>query len=249
MTRSPLELVRLAAASAALVLALTSQGDALVLGLLLAVTAWRPLAALAIGLALGAVSWRWGSTALEAWAGGQAVLGPAGWLEPARTAAGAWLAAGALVLVAPVPGWRTVVSDLAGGHRVATVEPARRSAAATAVTVALGLAAADVVAGPALGDRWWIRVLGAVLGPLAALAARSLRRRVGGRLDVVALAAAAGALVAVTGEAPAWSGSFDGAAAGQGLVVALAVSVLSATAVAALAAMGLRRARRLQFPG
>lgn len=249
MRRSPGELVRLGAAGAALVLALTSQGDALVLGLLLAVAVWRPLGSVAVGLALGAASWRWGSTSLEAWAGGQAVLGPAGWVGPARLAASSWLAAAALVLAAPAPRWRTVVSDLAGGDRVATVEPARRSAAATLATLALGLAAADVAAGPALGDRWWVRGLGALAGVLAALAARAVRRRAGGRLDVVALAAGAGSLLAVTGAAPAWAGSFDRTAAGEGLVVALAVALVGATGVVVLGAMGLRRARRLQFRG
>ena len=103
MTSAHLERVRSAAAVAALVLAILSRGDALVLGALLVVVAWH-LPALAVIPALLAASWRWGSTSLDALAGAQAVLGPAGFVGPTAAAAGSWLAAVANVLSPPPEG-------------------------------------------------------------------------------------------------------------------------------------------------
>jgi hypothetical protein len=79
-------------------LAVLSRGDALVVATLLALAAWRPLPVAALGAALVASSWRWGSTSLEALAGAQAVLGPAGWVGPTAAALSSWLAGVAVLL-------------------------------------------------------------------------------------------------------------------------------------------------------
>ncbi len=243
------ELARLAAACGALVLALTSQGDALVLGALLAVAAWRPLLGVALPGACLLVSWRWGSTSLADWAGAQDVLGAGGWTGPSRAATGLWLAAAALALGAPVPGLRTVVTTLVDGQRVATVEAPRRTLAATVGAAAAGLAAGLVVAGPALGERPLVRVAGAVGGLLLALAARRLRLRSPRAADgAVALLVAAAAVAVVPG-APGWSGTVDGAAAGRGLLVAVAAALAVLVALAAQRAMGTKRPSRLASSG
>src|SRR5690606_3159957 len=80
-----------------------SRGDALVLGAALALAAWRPLAAVGVAAAVAASSLRWGTTSLEALAGGQEVLGPAGWVGPTSAAAASWLAAAAVLLAAGRP--------------------------------------------------------------------------------------------------------------------------------------------------
>ena len=71
------------------------------LAALLALAAWRPLPAVAIVTALVATAWRWSSTALEDIAGAQAVLGPAGVVDPPAAAAAAWLGAVAVLLATP----------------------------------------------------------------------------------------------------------------------------------------------------
>src|SRR5439155_17998361 len=106
----------------AVTMALLSSGDVLLLGVLLGI-ACADLVVGATGVVVGlAVVGRWGTPSLAALAGGQAVVGAAGVTGPTLLAASAWCAAAALALAAP-----------------------RRPVA----TVAFGLAAADVVAGPA----------------------------------------------------------------------------------------------------
>lgn len=223
------ERLRAAAAAAALVLAVTSRGDALGLATLLAVVAWRPLAAAAAGAGLIAASWRWGSTSLEAIAGAQAVLGPAGLVEPASAATASWLAASALVLVT-------------GRLRAPGAGPAPRALHALSAA-ATGAAAAVVVAGPAPGGDVWVRVLAGVLATGLAAAVVAVRGK-GGRVPVVvdglALTAGVAALVAVGPDAPAWSGTVDLSAVGHGAVTAMAVAAV-AIAGASAAAMGRRQ--------
>jgi len=204
--------LRAVALAAALVLAVLSRGDVFVLAGLLAVGAWRPLPAVAIASALAASAWRWGSTSLEDIAGAQAVLGPAGWVDPPSAAVGSWLGAAAIVLAcsAPPGRWGRVVAALAAGA-----------------------AAAAVVAGPAPGGALWAR---AVVGALAALAAHLVSglRGGGGRraaaLDGLAIASGAGALALVGLDAPAWEGGFDAAALREGVLVATAAGLIVATA-------------------
>jgi hypothetical protein len=198
-----------AVALGAVVLAGASRGEAVVLGLLLVALELRPTTVVAVAGALGASCWRWGSTSLDALAGAQAVLGPAGGVGPTAAAAGAWL--GALALV------------LALGRRP---DPVRALPA--------GLAAAAVLAGPAPGGDLPIRVIVSV-GAAAAAYGTGWLRAARPALDraAAALAAAAGiaAVVAVAPDAPAWPPSaeladvWDGAvlAAGGALVAALAL--------------------------
>jgi len=126
-------------------MASTSSGDVLVLGVLLGVAA-ADVTIGVVGVAAGlAVLGRWGTSSLAALAGGQAVVGAAGVTGPALLAASAWCAAAALALAAP-----------------------RRPVA----TVAFGLAAADVVAGPAAlssgGSQLAIRVAASLVAVLLA---------------------------------------------------------------------------------
>lgn len=217
-------LIRVAAAAAAAVLAVTSTGDAFVLAAALGVAAWRPAPALAAGAALAAASWRWGSSSLEAVAGAQAVLGPAGWVGPPMAAAGCWL--GAVALVAATPG-------------IPASAPRGMAAAAS------GAAAAVVVAGPAPGGDLWVRVVGSgVAAGLALVLAwgrtRSSRARV--ILDGVALVAGVAALVAVGRDAGGWAGTVSSDAILEGLAVAVAASAVAVVARVGRAAMEQQRA-------
>ncbi|MFZ6004468.1 MAG: hypothetical protein ACOYXM_11115 [Actinomycetota bacterium] len=269
MTFADADRLRAAAAAAAIVLAALSRGDALVLAVLLVVTAGR-LPALTVLPALVASSWRWGSTSLEALAGGQAVLGPAGWVEPTSAAVVAWLAALAIVLAVSC---RTAVSPVevggmggpAGATGAPKVELAARlrgvggmggPAGATGapnltrhlpllVAVAAGAAAAAVVAGPAPGGQVWVRLVGTAAAALIALGAALLRGRVaraGRLLDAAAVSAGLAALVAATLDAPGWSGTIDVAALGEGLAITATVSSLALVALALPSALGNRRA-------
>jgi hypothetical protein len=103
-------------------MALTSAGDVLLLGVLLGVAAGEVEAGAASVLAGLVVLGRFGSTSLAALAGAQHVVGPAGTSGPVLLAAASWCAAAALTLSAR---------------------------AEFAVSLVFGLAAADVVAGPA----------------------------------------------------------------------------------------------------
>jgi hypothetical protein len=104
-------------------MALTSAGDVLLLGALLGVAAGE-LTVGAAGLLAGlVVVGRFGSSSLTALAGAQQVIGPAGATGPALLAAAAWCAALAVALASP-------------GELLAAA--------------AFGIAAADLVAGPAV---------------------------------------------------------------------------------------------------
>jgi hypothetical protein len=135
---------RTALLAAALVLAATSRGDVVVLTLLLGFGAGRRASGFASGAALAAALVRWGSPALGAIAGAQAVLGPAGWTGSPFAVASAWFGAVALVLAA--------------------VSFDRSSMVATGLSVApFAIAAADVVVGPARGGALALRVLASVV--------------------------------------------------------------------------------------
>jgi len=219
--------VRSAVLAAALVLALLSRGDVLVLAALLAVGAWRPLPAVAIASALAASAWRWSSTALEDAAGAQAVLGPAGLVDPATAATAAWLGALALVLATPdlrrawagdeVPGGRL-------GEAVLGWLPALAFAASGAV----------VVAGPGPGGDLWARAVAVAAGALLArqvprLLQRS-RRLVEGTAALLGVASLG--LVGLDAGAPDGA-AFDAGALAQGVLLAVATGALAWAAGAA----------------
>ncbi len=151
--------------------ALTSTGDVVLLGVLLGLASADLVAGAAVVAAGLSVAFRWGSTSLDAIAGAQAVLGPGGVVGPALATTSAWCAAAALVLATP-RGWRAP---------------------------AFGLAAALFVAGPAAtdGDSLALRVAaGVVAGGLAVAAGRWLPQAAA-RPAALALAAIAGVLALV----------------------------------------------------
>ena len=144
-TRShrPLTTLQLGAAAGAAVMALTSAGDVLLLGVLLGVAAGDVESGVASVLAGLVVLGRFGTTSLAALAGAQHVVGPAGATGPVGLAAASWCAGAALVL---------------------------STRAEFTVAAVFGVAAADVVAGP------------------AALSAQSFAVRVAASLVAVAVA-------------------------------------------------------------
>lgn len=234
MTAAQHKLVRGTAATAALVLAALSRGDAIVLAALLLIAVSR-LPAVAVVPALLASSWRFASTSLEALAGAQAVLGPAGLVGPVRGAAASWFAAAALVLCTPA--W----TGLRTGSTAAPARALRAIGGVTGLTAAaLGAAAAAVVAGPSLQGDWWVRVLGSVLAVALGLGVGRLREWRGSPFDALALAAALAAAALVASEAPAWSGTVDASAARAGLILAAAVAALASVGSTALRALGNR---------
>jgi hypothetical protein len=202
-----------AVALAAAVLAGASRGEAVVLGLLLVVLELRPTTVVAVAGALVASSWRWGSTSLEAWAGAQAVLGPAGGVGPAPAAASAWLGAAALIL--------------ALGRRP---DPIRALPA--------GIAAATVLAGPGRGGDVPIRIIVAVgaatlaygLGRLRARRPRARRAGFDRAVDLLAAVAGIAAVVAVVPDAPGWPPSAEQADLWEGLVLAAGGALVAALA-------------------
>jgi hypothetical protein len=225
--------LRAAALAAALVLAVLSRGDVIVLAVLLVALAWRPVAVIAVAPALVAGGWRWGSTALEDIAGAQAVLGPAGTVGSATAAASAWVAAGAVLLVTPALGTR---SD---GRGWPPAIPAWLIAAA------VGTSAAAIATGPAPGGAMWVRIFGSVVATGAALLVATRRRpdasarrwSTSAALDVAAGVAGIAALGLVAIDAPPWSGTIDGAALRTGAVLAVASVALVVAAVGVVGAL------------
>jgi hypothetical protein len=201
------------AAVAALVLAVSSRGDVAVLAVLLVLVRPRPATVVAVVGALVAEGWRWGATSLDAIAGAQAVLGPGGWTGTGASAASAWAATAAVLLVLP--------------RR--RLDPAAH--AAVGATVAL------LVAGPGPGGDLWIRALA---GVLAAAASYGLATAVGGHggahahrrptlgraASLVGALAGVGAVILASVDAPRWPPSFRWGDVGEGLAVAVAAVAL-----------------------
>ena len=167
--RTGTDRLRLAAGAAALVLALTSSGDVLVVAVLLGAVAGDALAFAAVLLAAMAVLARWGTGSLAAVAGGQAVLGAAGVYGTAAAVGSSWYAALTVALASP-GGWLSVPFGAVAGLLVAG--PGVTGAANGLVRVAGALAgvAAAAVAPRFLPARLAVRV-GVALGALALLLA------------------------------------------------------------------------------
>lgn len=235
------ELVRGGAATAAVVLAVLSLGDALVLAAVLVIVAWR-LPALIVVPALLASSWRWGSTSLDALAGAQAVLGPAGLVGPGRAAAASWLVAAALVLSSPA-GRRRVAGTLnAAGSPGIAVARFPLDIVTGLAAVAIGATAADVVAGPSLGGDWWVRVVATVVATGLALVVSKVRHTHERAIDALAIAGGLAALVLVAADAPSWSGTIDGPGVRDGVLLAVAAAAATTVGARAMTAMRDHRA-------
>lgn len=149
-------LLRLGLATAVAAMVATSTGDVLVVSValgLLAADAVVGATALLAGLATVA---RWSSSSLGALAGGQAVVGAAGWTGPWPSVVSSWVAAVALVLVCP---------------------------RGRAAPVAFGLAAAALVAGPAVGGSLGNLTLRVAASAVAVAAAALFARRIPRRLS------------------------------------------------------------------
>ena len=185
---------RLSAAGAAVVLALFSTGHVLVLAVLLAVLVAHPAAVGAVLLAGVAVLGRWGTSSLDAVAGAQSVLGPAGAVGPQAAAASAWFAAIALVLASP---------RLEGHDTGEGAEPLGRRrrlppGGVLVAALALGAAAAAAVAGPDLDTGVTLRLAATALAVLVAAVVSSLRwQQVTSALALAAGVVAAGLAAAV----------------------------------------------------
>jgi hypothetical protein len=117
--------VAIGAAMATVIMVVTSTGDIILLGALLGLAACDAVAGGVAILAGISVIGRWGTSSLAALAGGQAVVGAAGWTGSDLLVASSWCGALALLLVCP-PG--------------------------LAPAAAFGATAAQLVAGPALGE-------------------------------------------------------------------------------------------------
>lgn len=222
--------LRLGVAAAVVVLALASRGDALVLFALAAAVSTRPTALAALALAAVGASWRWGASALVAWSGDQAVLGPAGLVGPTSAAAASWLAAAAVLLAVAHPS----VGVLRRHHAPFTVLD-------QAQCVVAGLVAGLTVAGPGPGGDLWIRVVAAVVAVAAAVGlstARARWRRLDSVLGVGAIVVGAGALGTAAIDAPAWEGTVTGEPIRDAVVLAVA-----AIAVVAVLRRGLEHRR------
>jgi hypothetical protein len=207
--------LRLGLATAALVLAGASRGDALVLFALVAALSTRPTAIAALAAAAVGASWRWGSSALVAWSSNQSVLGAAGFVGPTTAAAASWTAAAAVLLAAAHP---------AAGVLRREREPFAWLDGLQAAVA--GVVAGLVVLGPAMGDDAQGRLGGALVGGGLAVGLCMVRARFR-RLDAVAavLAVVAGAASVglAAAEAPAWSGTVTGGPIRDSAVLTVAV--------------------------
>jgi len=173
-------------------MAVTSTGDFLAAGVLLGL-ATADLAAGTVGVLAGiAVIGRWGSSSFAALAGGQAVVGAAGWSGPPGMVLSSWAAAVAVVLVAP----RRSGTSAAGSARE------RSAGGFEAGVVVCGIVAAALVAGPAAGRDTEsvviLRIAASVVGAaVAVMVGRAVPRPVARVVGLIAaLAAAALAVLA-----------------------------------------------------
>lgn len=157
-----------AASVAAFTLAVTSSGEAVLLCALLGVAAGEVVSAAVAVLAALTLALRWGTTSLDAVAGAQTVLGPAGLVGPPAAAAAGWCAAAALVLARP-GAWAAPAFGAVAALVVAGPSPASAADVAVRVAAALaGAALAFVVDRRGPGVRPLAVVLAVAAGALAA---------------------------------------------------------------------------------
>ena len=185
-------------------------------------------------------SWRFGSTALGALAGSQAVLGPAGVVGPARAAAGSWCAALAVIIGAAHALERPATGERPLRHGASPKRWERGLAAAS-----VGASAAVVVAGPAPGGALWVRLAGLIGGAVLAALVAGLRATDGPRvrlLDPAAGLAALLSVVLIVPGAPDWAGTVDGTGLLSGLLLALAVAIVTVVGSRPFAAARAHRA-------
>ncbi len=191
-------LVEPAALGGAAALALSSKGDAVLLGLLLAVGAGRIGAGVAALLGAVSVAVRFGGTDLGLIASAQAVLGPAGLIGSTAAAASSWCAGAAVVLAGSTV--RRAPTAPARANRPRRALGAREGAwralpglVGTALrAVPFGAAAAAFAIGPGPGGALWARVVATIV----ATAATVVLSRVG-RWQATLAAVAAGAAAIV----------------------------------------------------
>ena len=145
--------LRVAALGAASAVAVLSRGDALVLAVLLGVTAFDLASGTAAGLVAVGTLARLGTTSLAAAAGAQSVLGPSGITGPPSAALSAWLGAAALVLASP-PGWAALPFGLTAA--LVLEGPAATSPAALVVRVMAMVALVDCASA---SGRWLPRLV------------------------------------------------------------------------------------------
>ncbi|MEX2294110.1 MAG: hypothetical protein WD691_10030 [Acidimicrobiales bacterium] len=223
MTTAQIEVLRTAAAVAALVLVLLSRGDVVVLAALLVVACWRPWA-LAVVPAVVASAWRWGSTSLDALAGAQAVLGPAGFVGPTTAALASWLAALSVLLAA---------TPQVGGTRVLNRDTHAPNVGGRLLRAAVAATGAAIVAGPAAVGGMWIRVVAIAIAWFCATGVAQVRTRsplTARVVDALAVATGVAALAVATRAAPAWDGTVDLSAAREGVAISLAIVALGGMA-------------------
>lgn len=186
----PVGLLALGAAVGLAVMAATSSGDTLAAGFLLGLAA-TDLCAGVTGVLVGvAVAGRWGAFSFSALAGGQAVVGPAGWSGTAAMVVSSWAAAAAVLLVCPRRPRRS---------GAAAQSPARQGSGAgvpPAGALASGLVAAALVAGPAVGRATVsvvaLRAAASAIGTIVAvLVVRAVPPRRARVMGLIAAAAAA----------------------------------------------------------
>ena len=169
-------LLRLGLATAVTAMVTTSTGDVLVVGVALGLLAADAVVGATAALAALATVARWSSSSLGALAGGQAVLGAAGWTGSWPSVLSSWAAALALLLVCP-----------------------RGPSAA----VAFGLVASALVAGPAVGGSGGNLVLRLVASAVAVAGAALVAQKAPRRLTrPLGLEMAALALLVVVAPQP-----------------------------------------------
>jgi hypothetical protein len=168
--------VRLALAAGVVTMVTSSTGDVLLVSVALGLLAGDAVVGAAAVLAGLATVGRWTSSSFGALAGGQAVVGAAGWTGPWPSVLSSWVAALALVLMCP------------RGREAA---------------VAFGVVAAALVAGPAVGGSLGNLAVRLVASAVAVVAATLVARRVPRRLArPLALEMAALALLVVLAPQP-----------------------------------------------
>lgn len=152
-----LSTLRLIAATSAVVLALSSKGDITILVTLLAFVSHERKSTLGI-LAVGAsVVFRYGTSSLEALAGAQSVLGPAGLVGPTGLALSAWLGSLCLLCAGFGLGTTPLRGDGVEASQAQGLPP-------SLVALALGASASVLTVGPSISRGLLLRAVSTAVG-------------------------------------------------------------------------------------